>query len=155
MSLTQLAYGSGPQGGLLATGHLERSWGLWDLRQGTAAGTNVVAGVGEAHAGPVTGISGHPQSSSLLATASLDGTAKIWDARSLKQPLFTLRPPELEQGAREAEAAEAGTLPRLANPPSERLLAIDWTQDGQTIVAGGEDCRISVWHGTNIGLTSL
>lgn len=155
MSLAQLAYGTGPQGGLLATGHLERSWGLWDLRQGTVAGTNVIAGVNEAHAGPITGISAHPRSSALLATASLDGTAKIWDARSLKQPLFTLRPPELDAAARENEAAEAGTLPRLANAPSERLLAIDWTRDGQTIVAAGEDCRISVWHGTNIGLTDL
>lgn len=156
LSLSQLAYGGGgAQGGLLATGHLERSWGLWDLRQGTAAGTNVVAGVNEAHAGPVTAVAGHPRSSALLATASLDGTAKIWDVRSLGQPLFTLRPPELDQAAREAEAAEAGTLPRLANLPSERLLAVDWSQDGQTIVAAGEDCRISVWHGTNIGLTDL
>lgn len=33
----------------------------------------------------------------------------------------------------------------------EKVLTLDWTRDGQTIVSGGEDKKLNVWKGEGIG----
>jgi len=33
----------------------------------------------------------------------------------------------------------------------EKVLTMDWTKDGQTIVCGGEDKKLKVWRGEGIG----
>jgi ribosome biogenesis protein YTM1 len=82
------------------------------------------------HTAPVSSVSAHPTSSLLLASGSYDGTVRIWDARSVKQSLFTLPLPPKE-GAEERKEPE-------------RILSIDW--DGERLVAGGEGSRVVTWR---------
>ena len=99
-----------------------------------------------AHSGPVTGIAAHPMSSHLLATSSMDGSVKGWDVRSSKQAIFSLTSPPPDASTKTGAVAAAG---------KGRLLCVDWMKDGQGIVAGGEDCRLSVWRGQGIGVEEL
>ncbi|KDN47519.1 WD40 repeat-like protein [Tilletiaria anomala UBC 951] len=150
MDVTQLTSASASSSaGLLATAHIDRSIGLWDFRSSSTASSSIVLPIANAHTGPVNAVAAHPISGHLLASASLDGSVKGWDVRSSKQPLFTLTspPPPLSAlgGANAAKAINAPT----------RLLCVDWMQDGQGIVAGGQDCRISVWRGQGIGSQEL
>lgn len=84
------------------------------------------------HTAPVSSVAAHPTSSLLLASGSYDGTVRIWDARSVKQSLFTLPLPPKE-GAEVSSRSEG-----------ERILAIDW--DGERLVAGGEGSRVVTWR---------
>ncbi|PWN93635.1 WD40 repeat-like protein [Acaromyces ingoldii] len=118
---------------LVLTGHVDRSAALWDMRNDT---TNIAIAFNSAHALPISSVRAHPTSANLFATASHDGLVKLFDLRSPKAALFSISRP----------AAEG-----LGSQKAKKLLALDWTNDGQTIVAGGEDKKLSVHRGEGIG----
>ncbi len=133
---------------LLATANIDRSLGLWDLStsntgSSSSSSSSVVLSIPEAHSAPVTGVAAHRASPHIFASTSLDGSVKGWDVRSTKQALFALAAPPAP--------ASATSNGRRAVTGKERLLCLDWTDDGQGIVAGGEDCRLSIWRGQGIG----
>ena len=111
----------------LVTGHMDHSLALYDFRE---AVTNTALAMAHAHAAPVSAVRTHPTSAHLLASAAYDGRIQVWDLRSPKQALFALAPPS---GAR------------------TKVLGLDWTPAGDRLVAGGEDCRVSVYEGQAAG----
>lgn len=118
----------------VVTGHMDRSAALWDLR---TAATNISTSFNNAHSAPVGAVRAHPTSSHLFVSGSHDGTVKLWDTRSPRVALFSLvRPP-----AATTNEAQQG----------KKILALDWDPSGQTVVAGGEDCQLTVHHGHGIG----
>jgi ribosome biogenesis protein YTM1 len=110
---------------VVVTGHMDRSAALWDLRTST---TNISLSFQGAHAGPICAIRRHPTSSHLFSTGSHDGQVKLWDTRSNHVALFS-----------------------LVRPSKSKVLTLDWDNSGQTLVSGGEDCRLSVHAGQGIG----
>ncbi|KCV68951.1 hypothetical protein H696_04370 [Fonticula alba] len=104
---------------LVATGHADiRSIQLWDPR---IKDTNVCQRSLTGHTGTVTSVSWSPELAALgpaplLASASRDGTIRIWDMRATI-PLFTLQ-------------AHKGAVG----------LAVNWLKD--TVVSGGSDGRV-------------
>ncbi|UZJ54750.1 hypothetical protein CBS101457_004070 [Exobasidium rhododendri] len=109
----------------IITGHMDRSAALWDMRTST---TNISLSFQSAHLGPVGAIRRHPLSSHLFVTGSHDGQVKLWDTRSNHAALFS-----------------------LVRPSKSKVLTVDWDVSGQTVVAGGEDCKLSVHRGHGIG----
>lgn len=93
-----------------------------------------------AHAAPVGVVRSHPTSSYLFASGSHDGTVKLWDSRSPKQALFALTKPA-------AAGAKSGA--------AEKVLALDWDPSGQVVVAGGEDCKLTIHKGEGMGRDDL
>lgn len=116
------------------TGHMERSLGLWDMRD---TAQQVCTPISNAHNAPISVVRSNPKNSVLFASGSHDGTVKVWDTRSPRKALFTLQ----QQQAR--AAASSGKL-------QDKILALDWTLDGQTVVAGGQDKKISLYRGSGI-----
>lgn len=110
------------------TGHMDRSIGVWDMRSASA---NISLLLPNAHAAPVYSISAHPTSSYLLTSTSGDGVVKLFDTRSPRRALFALTRPDQSK---------------------DKLLASAWDQDGQVVLAGGEDCKVNVFRGQGIGL---
>jgi ribosome biogenesis protein YTM1 len=110
---------------VVISGHVDRSAALWDMRTST---TNISLSFAGAHAGPIGAIRRHPTSSHLFSTGSHDGQVKLWDTRSNHVALFS-----------------------LVRPSKSKVLTMDWDQSGQTLVAGGEDCRLTVHQGEGIG----
>ncbi|WFD40028.1 ribosome biogenesis protein ytm1 [Malassezia japonica] len=117
----------------VVTGHMDHSMALYDFRDTTH---NAIA-IANAHTAPVSAVRSHPTSSYLLASGAYDGRIKVWDVRSPKQALFALSQPL----ATSQEAKKGQT----------KLLSVDWTADGNSVVAGGEDCRVSIYQGNAIG----
>lgn len=147
---------------VLLTGHVDRSIGMWDMRLSESRlliryrclqpsdpalpartdATAITLPLAGAHSAPVSAVRAHPSSSHLFASASHDGSVKLWDARSPKAALFALsRPPVAAAGA---EAPAKGA-------EKEKVLALDWTSDGQAIASGGEDKRLTLHRGEGIG----
>ncbi|WFC97568.1 ribosome biogenesis protein ytm1 [Malassezia yamatoensis] len=116
------------------TGHMDHSLGLYDFRDTTR---HTALAIAHAHGAPISAIRSHPDSSNLFASGAYDSRIRVWDVRSPKQALFTLSQPRDVSGDSQKENA--------------KILALDWTMDGNSIVAGGEDCRISVYQGSDIG----
>lgn len=110
---------------VVISGHVDRSAALWDMRTST---TNISLSFAGAHAGPIGAIRRHPTSSHLFSTGSHDGQVKLWDTRSNHVALFS-----------------------LVRPSKSKVLTMDWDHSGQTLVAGGEDCRLTVHKGEGIG----
>lgn len=121
---------------LVATGQVDRSAALWDLR--TATASNIALAFNHAHAAPVGAIRAHPTSSHLFATGSHDGAIKLWDVRSPRAALFAL--------SRPGQSSAGGSIAK-----GKKILTVDWDTTGQTVVAGGEDCQLTVHRGEGIG----
>lgn len=129
LSLTQLSAST------LAVGSMDRAIHLFDTRSSSSAGTLGVS-ISNAHRGPIDALAAHPLDSNLFASASgLECGVKVWDARSSKKALFTL------------DTAAVGGDKR----DDKGVLALDWSRDGQEVVAGGKDKRITVFRGSAIG----
>ncbi|CBQ73134.1 related to YTM1-microtubule-interacting protein [Sporisorium reilianum SRZ2] len=127
LSLAQLSHAT------LVTGTMDRTIHMFDTRSSGTLGVSVA----NAHRGPVDALAAHPLDGHLFASASgLESAVKVWDSRSSKKALFTL------------ETAGAG-----AGKGEKGVLAVDWARDGQELVAGGKDKRITVFRGSNIGLS--
>jgi ribosome biogenesis protein YTM1 len=112
-------------GDTIVTAHMDRSAALWDMRTST---TNISLSFNAAHAGPIGAVKRHPTSSHLFVTGSHDGQVKLWDTRSNQVALFS-----------------------LVRPSKSKVLTVDWDLTGQTVVAGGEDCKLTVHRGQGIG----
>ena len=118
------------------TGHMDHSIALYDFRD---AVTNAAVAIANAHAAPVSALRTHPTSSYLFASGAYDGRIKVWDVRSPKQALFALSQPVSVSRARPTASAQ-------------KILGLDWTPEGDRLVAGGEDCCVSVYQGQAIGV---
>lgn len=125
---------NGSTGAQVVTGHMDNGLALYDFRDQV---TNAAVAIHNAHAAPIGALRTHPQSRHMFASGSYDGRIKVWDVRSPKHALFALTQPT---------SSTKDTSQRQT-----KLLALDWTPDGNTLLAGGEDCRISVYHGNDIG----
>ncbi|KAJ2450854.1 ribosome biogenesis protein ytm1 [Coemansia sp. RSA 2336] len=108
---------------LIATGHADRSVRLWDPR---SSDNTVVKLRLTSHSGFVPSVAWAPSSAFMLASASHDGTIKIWDIRS-RTPLYTV------------QAANA-------DDKGKKLLALDWHQS--LLLAGGESGSLRI-HSVN------
>jgi WD40 repeat protein len=104
-----------------------------------------------------------------IATASLDGTARIWDAAS-GELLETLVHPEAledlawgQEGAQLATSDQAGSVRvwevgsksfvEMSNPEDIRFTSLGWSPDGDRIVASSERDLVSVVWDVNTGET--
>ncbi|KAJ3091204.1 WD repeat-containing protein 12 [Quaeritorhiza haematococci] len=119
-----LAIDQSPHSGLLATGHTDDAVRLWDPRSQDGL---VVKLALRSHKNWVSAIRWAPATNPyMLASASYDGSIKIWDIRS-SNPLHTIVPPSPA-----SEKEEGSNKPRV-----RKLLALDWV--GDFIVSGGEE----------------
>lgn len=112
------------------------------------ATTNISLQLPASHSKPVSSVKCHPLSSNLFASGSHDGTIKIWDIRSSKQALFSLNSDNNKSQNKNGNGD--GGL-GMNEGEGEKVLTLDWTRDGQTIVSGGEDKKLNVWKGEGIG----
>lgn len=124
-------------GTTFVTGHMERSLGLWDMRE---TAQQVCTPIASAHSAPVSVVRCNPKNSVLFASGSHDGVVKVWDTRSPRKALFTLQ----QQTKRSSTAAASN------GQWQDKILALDWTLDGQTVVAGGQDKKISLYRGSGM-----
>ncbi|PRW33193.1 ribosome biogenesis WDR12-like protein [Chlorella sorokiniana] len=109
--------GAAPGGaGLVAFGGAERALRVWDPRMRSGEGLAVKAC--SSHAGWISAVAWHPSSAHHVATASHDGTAKLWDLRT-SIPLHTL---------------EGHT---------DKVLSAAWVAPDQ-LATGGADCKLRV-----------
>ncbi|WFD22897.1 ribosome biogenesis protein ytm1 [Malassezia equina] len=113
----------------LVTGHMDHSLALYDFRD---AVKNTALVMAHAHAAPVSAVRTHPTSAHLLASGAYDGRIQVWDLRSPKKALFALAQPQ--------STSRDGASSRT------KVLGLDWTPEGHHLVAGGEDCRVSVYE---------
>lgn len=119
----------------LVTGSVDRAIHIFDIR-GAASGALGI-GIANAHRGPVDVVRAHPLDRHLFASASASQAGvKVWDTRSSKKALFSLGVAEPSQ-----KREQSG------------VLGLDWSIDGQEVVAGGKDKRITVYRGSNIGVS--
>ncbi|WFD30056.1 ribosome biogenesis protein ytm1 [Malassezia sp. CBS 17886] len=123
------AASSGPQ---LVTGHMDHSLALYDFRDTVSS----ALAIAHAHAAPVGAVCASATTNHQFVSGAYDGRLKMWDVRSPKQPLFALAQPSATTGD--------GDVGRT------KILALAWTRDG-SIVAGGEDCRLSVYEAAEGG----
>lgn len=117
----------------VVAGNMDHSVALFDLRDQVSTAMSIA----NAHSAPVGAVRANPAVPQLFASGSYDGRIKVWDVRSPKQALFALTQP----------SASTGDAPAKRT----KVLALDWSSDGKSIVAGGEDCRISVYQGASAG----
>ena len=118
----------------LAAGNMDHSIALYDLRDKVSAAVSI----SNAHGAAVGAIRANPAAPQLFASGGYDGRLKVWDVRSPKQALFALAQPS-------ASSSDAPTQ-------RTKVLALDWSADGRSIAAGGEDCRISIYQGASTGM---
>ncbi|CAG9461847.1 unnamed protein product [Pedinophyceae sp. YPF-701] len=104
-------------GRAVALAGADKAWRLWDPRARSPDGS-VVLKAFHSHKAWVAGIAFCAQSPHHLATASHDGTVKIWDLRAVV-PLATV------------EAHE------------DKALCVAWL-GGSAVVSGGADCRLAI-----------
>ena len=84
---------------------------------------------------PVPSLTCHPTSNFTLCAATYSGAIQIWDIRSPKNALFSVRKQP------KADARKSNDRGKVFG---ERLLACDW--DGEVVVAGGEDGEVGIWR---------
>ncbi|MBA3871231.1 MAG: helix-turn-helix domain-containing protein, partial [Anaerolineae bacterium] len=104
------------EGYLFATGDEEGCVRLWDLHKtGTAACIHTFTG----HTSWVDGLAFDP-SGRFLASASWDGTVKLWDVRN-------------------------GCLQQTLTSHTERVCRVAWSPDGRILASGGFEKTIRLW----------
>lgn len=107
------APGGGP--GLVAFGGAEKAVRVWDPR--ARAGEGLALRALASHAGWVAALAWHPASAHVVASASYDGSLKLWDLRAAV-PLHT-----------------------LAGHHADKALCVAWA--GPALLAsGGADCKL-------------
>ena len=113
----------------IVAGSVDRAIHIFDTRTSGAATLGIA--MPNAHRGPVNALAAHPNDRNLFASGSgSEAGVKVWDVRSSKKALFSL--------AVDADGEKG-------------VLGLDWSRDGQQVVAGGKDKRITVFRGHNIG----
>ncbi|KAI8816290.1 WD40-repeat-containing domain protein [Fimicolochytrium jonesii] len=104
--------------GLLVTGHSDSVVRLWDPRvqEGLIVKLKLAS-----HTNWVSSVRWSPSSAYTFASASYDGTIKVWDIRSTK-PLYTLA---------------------AGGEETAKVLSVDWVEG--YLLSGGEDAQLRVW----------
>ncbi len=118
---------------VVAFGGADRALRVWDCR--ARVGEALAVRPLESHAGWVSCVAWRPASAHHVATASHDGTAKLWDLRTAV-PLATLA---LAGGG---DGAGGGGRARQAGGRAgeDKALAVAWAGEGGAVLAGGTDC---------------
>jgi ribosome biogenesis protein YTM1 len=118
-ALLTLALAPGSGGRLVAFGGADTAVRLWDVRAPGAEGGLGVRGFG-GHGGWVAGLAWSRDSAHHFASASYDGSVKLWDARAAV-PLATL----------EGHA--------------DKALAVAWWGGEGRLASGGADCMLRLY----------
>ncbi|KAJ1678351.1 ribosome biogenesis protein ytm1, partial [Spiromyces aspiralis] len=117
------------QNGLLASGHADKNIRLWDTR---ADDTSMVKLSLLGHSSWVPSVRWSPTSPYMLASASHDGSLRVWDIRS-RTPLHTIKP----------SGSDAAST-RVSHARHERLLALEWSHG--FLATGGESGKLSIYQ---------
>ncbi|KAK9471775.1 WD40-repeat-containing domain protein [Dipodascopsis tothii] len=123
-----------PELSLLCCGSSARHITLHDPRSATTA---VALGDARAtqlngHGNFVVGLAPSPESTYMFASASHDGTVRVWDVRA-ERALYTI--------ARDGET--------VGQKDATKVFGVDWT-GGVGIVAAGEDKKVQINRGTGL-----
>ncbi|KAJ1026729.1 hypothetical protein NDA16_002327 [Ustilago loliicola] len=120
----------------LVAGSMDRGLHIFDSRTSSSSIQTLGIAIPNAHRGPVDVVSAHPFDQHLFASGSgMEATVKVWDSRSSKKALFSL--------GVQVEPKKGG---------EKGVLGLHWSNDGQELVAGGKDKRITVYRGSGIGI---
>lgn len=115
---------------LLACGSSARHITLHDVRMDSSSKVTQKQLIG--HKNFVVSLDTCPENEYMLASASHDGTVKIWDVRSTS-PMYTI--------TREDPSVEKGI--------NDKVFAVRWSKD-VGIISGGQDKKIQINKGDNI-----
>jgi WD40 repeat protein/serine/threonine protein kinase len=116
--VTSLAFSA--DGKLLACGSEDRTIKVWDAAAASGGGARQPRQLLRGHDGPVVAVAFAPGSSTRLASASDDATARVWDV-DREAPVQTLR---------------GHTRP---------VRGLGWSPDGQRLATAGADDTARVW----------
>lgn len=119
-----------PDVGLIASGSSARHINLHDPRTQTGATENQVARL-VGHTNFVVDLATCPTNEKMFASASHDGTVKVWDVRADK-PLFTI--------VRESKTKKADKL------YGDKVFGVSWDRE-IGVVSGGEDKKVQINKG--------
>ncbi|KAI5951242.1 YTM1 [Candida jiufengensis] len=117
-----------PQLNLIATGSSARHINLHDPRLNNTISNETINNKLVGHTNFVVGLSSSPHNSNMFASASHDGTVKVWDIRADKS-LYTIT---REDGSR-----------------NKKIFDVCWDND-IGIISGGEDKKIQINKGSDI-----
>lgn len=127
---------------LIATGTSARHITLIDPR---ASATSIVAMTLRGHTNAVVSLATDPSSTYGLASGSHDGTCRVWDVRSTK----TEKEGRVGQSMYSIRRESAGSESRPSGD-GMKVFGIAWDPD-VGIVSAGEDKRVQINRGKNIG----
>ncbi|KAI9222843.1 WD40-repeat-containing domain protein [Blastocladiella britannica] len=118
--------------GLVASAHADPVVRVWDPRSTDA--TLVKARL-LGHRNQVAAVAWAPDAEHHLASASLDGSVRVFDLRSPSQALHIVQQPVALPNATVEEGKKA---------PIAKRFCVGWSHG--MVVSGGEDCTLGVWE---------
>ncbi|KAL8812709.1 MAG: hypothetical protein Q9223_001053 [Gallowayella weberi] len=135
-----------PHLNLVAAGTTARHITLIDPR---ASAASIVAMILRGHSNSVVSLAADPNSTYGLASGSHDGTCRVWDVRSTK----TDKDGPVGQSMYSIGRESAGGEPK-ASGDGVKVFGTIW-DSGVGIVSAGEDKRVQINRGKNIGSPAL
>ncbi|KAI9184259.1 ribosome biogenesis protein ytm1 [Blastocladiella emersonii ATCC 22665] len=127
---------------LVASAHADPAIRLWDPR---AQEATLVKARLLGHRNQVAQIAWSPSSPFHLASASLDGSVRVFDTRSPSQALHVVAHPTPLKDAAVVPTHEADhDAALLPKAPVAKRLCVNWAHG--LVVSGGEDCMLNVWE---------
>uniref|UniRef100_J3MRU9 Uncharacterized protein n=2 Tax=Oryza brachyantha TaxID=4533 RepID=J3MRU9_ORYBR len=109
---------------------------LFDERMGK------VSTICNAHAGRINSIDFHPENTYMLATSSRDGTACIWDLRTMKKEAESLVVLEHHRGLQSAYFSPSGCMIATTSlDATVRVFSVDNFENSHTVERNNSICR--------------